>query len=159
MGILHLLRGQETVDGNRGLSVVQTQDLLVRQQVLVQRRVFFCIILRREILCTFQTQMCGKVISISRPHDSEEMGTETWRGSDEGEREGQELSLQFQARSRPSCVSVSLKLPSNLFYGETKKKICRDICLVFVQFSCVHVRSYVCMRHERILKGGKISCV
>ena len=122
MGILHLLRGQETVDGNRGLSVVQPQDLFVRQQVLVQRRVFFCIILRREILCTFQTQMCGKVISISRPHDSEEMTQRHGRrGSDEGEREGQELSLQFQARSRPSCVSVSLKLPSNLFYGETKK--------------------------------------
>jgi hypothetical protein len=42
--------------------------------------------------------MCGKVISISRPHDSQEMGVDTMHGrtrrdcSDEGESEGQELT-------------------------------------------------------------------
>jgi hypothetical protein len=50
--------------------------------------------------------VCGKVISISRPHDSQEIGAEAWKEgySDDVEREGQELTSRTRRPGVNICV-------------------------------------------------------
>ena len=100
--------------------------------------------------------MCGKVISISRPHDSEVM-TQTWKKGFKWRRTRRSgvITTVSSTVKTVMCIGVLETTVQPVLRWDQKKKLSgylSSFCTVFV---CVHVRSYVCMRHERILKGKK----